>query len=94
MRIGHHGARGLPHGAARTRQRIAPAGDPTDHKHHRKLMRSAFKRPVLRQYLESVRPMHLEFVEPSKRYADMVISTHQFVEIIDLLKNCVDIWII
>jgi uridine kinase len=28
---------------------------------------------VLRQYLESVRPMHLEFVEPSKRYADIII---------------------
>jgi uridine kinase len=28
---------------------------------------------VLRQYLESVRPMHLEFVEPSKRYADVII---------------------
>jgi uridine kinase len=28
---------------------------------------------VRRQYLESVRPMHLEFVEPSKRYADLII---------------------
>ncbi|HEX5717071.1 MAG TPA: uridine kinase [Thermoanaerobaculia bacterium] len=28
---------------------------------------------VLRQYLESVRPMHLEFVEPSKRWADIII---------------------
>lgn len=28
---------------------------------------------VERQYLESVRPMHLEFVEPSKRYADLII---------------------
>jgi len=25
------------------------------------------------QYLGSVRPMHLEFVEPSKRYADLII---------------------
>jgi uridine kinase len=25
------------------------------------------------QYLDSVRPMHLEFVEPSKRYADLII---------------------
>jgi uridine kinase len=25
------------------------------------------------QYLHSVRPMHLEFVEPSKRYADLII---------------------
>jgi uridine kinase len=28
---------------------------------------------VLHQYLESVRPMHLEFVEPSKRWADIII---------------------
>jgi uridine kinase len=28
---------------------------------------------VQRQYLASVRPMHLEFVEPSKRYADLII---------------------
>lgn len=28
---------------------------------------------VIEQYLHSVRPMHLEFVEPSKRYADVII---------------------
>ena len=28
---------------------------------------------VIAQYLETVRPMHLEFVEPSKRYADIII---------------------
>lgn len=28
---------------------------------------------VLSQYLGTVRPMHLEFVEPSKRYADLII---------------------
>lgn len=28
---------------------------------------------VLRQYLETVRPMHLEFVEPSKRWADVIL---------------------
>lgn len=28
---------------------------------------------VIRQYLETVRPMHLEFVEPSKRYAHLII---------------------
>jgi uridine kinase len=28
---------------------------------------------VERQYLQSVRPMHLEFVEPSKRYADLIV---------------------
>lgn len=28
---------------------------------------------VIRQYLQTVRPMHLEFVEPSKRYAHVII---------------------
>jgi uridine kinase len=28
---------------------------------------------VVTQYLETVRPMHLEFVEPSKRYADIIV---------------------
>jgi uridine kinase len=28
---------------------------------------------VIHQYLRTVRPMHLEFVEPSKRYADVII---------------------
>jgi uridine kinase len=28
---------------------------------------------VVEQYLTTVRPMHLEFVEPSKRYADVII---------------------
>lgn len=28
---------------------------------------------VINQYLSTVRPMHLEFVEPSKRYADIII---------------------
>ncbi|HMO58326.1 MAG TPA: uridine kinase [Roseiflexaceae bacterium] len=28
---------------------------------------------VIDQYLRTVRPMHLEFVEPSKRYADIII---------------------
>ncbi len=28
---------------------------------------------VITQYLATVRPMHLEFVEPSKRYADVII---------------------
>ena len=28
---------------------------------------------TIRQYLGTVRPMHLEFVEPSKRYADLIV---------------------
>jgi uridine kinase len=28
---------------------------------------------VMTQYLETVHPMHLQFVEPSKRYADVIV---------------------
>ena len=28
---------------------------------------------ILEQYLSTVKPMHLEFVEPSKRYADVIV---------------------
>ena len=30
---------------------------------------------VIEQYLRSVRPMHREFVEPSKRWADLIVPT-------------------
>ena len=33
---------------------------------------------VVHQYLNTVRPMHLEFVEPSKRYADIIIPEGGF----------------
>jgi uridine kinase len=33
---------------------------------------------VIAQYEETVRPMHLEFVEPSKRYADLIIPEGGF----------------
>jgi uridine kinase len=33
---------------------------------------------VIHQYLTTVRPMHLEFVEPSKRYADVIIPAGGF----------------
>lgn len=33
---------------------------------------------VINQYLTTVRPMHLEFVEPSKRYADVIIPEGGF----------------
>lgn len=33
---------------------------------------------VVEQWLETVRPMHLEFVEPSKRYADLIIPEGGF----------------
>ena len=35
-------------------------------------------RSVIDQYLTTVRPMHLEFVEPSKRYADVIIPEGGF----------------
>ncbi|MCX6059627.1 MAG: uridine kinase [Chloroflexi bacterium] len=33
---------------------------------------------VIKQYQSTVRPMHLEFVEPSKRYADIIIPEGGF----------------
>jgi uridine kinase len=44
----------------------------------RRLRRDVNKRgrtldDVIAQYLESVQPMHLQFVEPSKRYADVIV---------------------
>jgi uridine kinase len=37
--------------------------------------RSRTVESVVEQYLHTVRPMHLEFVEPSKRYADVIIPS-------------------
>lgn len=43
---------------------------------------------VIRQYLDTVRPMHLQFVEPSKRYADVVIPEGGYNEVgIDLISG-------
>lgn len=44
----------------------------------RRMMRDVEERgrsieSVVQQYMTTVRPMHLEFVEPSKRYADVII---------------------
>ncbi len=36
---------------------------------------------VIRQYMGTVRPMHQEFVEPSKRYADVIIPEGGFNEV-------------
>ena len=46
----------------------------------RRLQRDTIERgrtldSVIQQYLDSVRPMHLEFVEPSKRWADLIVPT-------------------
>jgi uridine kinase len=41
---------------------------------------------VVSQYMSTVRPMHLEFVEPSKRYADVIIPEGGYNEVgIDLV---------
>lgn len=51
---------------------------PADIRFIRRLQRDIEERgrtveSVIRQYETTVRPMHLEFVEPSKRYADVII---------------------
>jgi uridine kinase len=41
---------------------------------------------VVEQYMRTVRPMHLDFVEPSKRYADLIIPEGGFNRVaIDML---------
>ena len=51
---------------------------PADIRFVRRLMRDIHTRgrsveSVVEQYVTTVRPMHEEFVEPSKRYADLII---------------------
>ena len=42
---------------------------------------------ILRQYQATVRPMHLQFVEPSKRYADLIVPEGGYNRVaIDLMK--------
>jgi uridine kinase len=46
---------------------------------------------VIKQYEESVRPMHLQFVEPSKRYADIIIPEGGYNKVaIDLVKTKIE----
>ncbi|HEU4697597.1 MAG TPA: uridine kinase [Gemmatimonadales bacterium] len=46
---------------------------------------------VIHQYLTTVRPMHLEFVEPTKRYADVIIPEGGFNRIgIEMLQARVE----
>lgn len=43
---------------------------------------------VINQYLATVRPMHLEFVEPSKRYADVIIPEGGYNQVaIDMISD-------
>ena len=51
---------------------------PADIRFIRRLRRDMVERgrsldSVVKQYLGTVRPMHMEFVEPSKRYADIIV---------------------
>lgn len=49
---------------------------------------------VIGQYENSVRPMHTQFVEPSKRYSDMIFSgnTYNFVGL-DLIVTKIDSYV-
>ncbi len=52
----------------------------------RRLRRDVYERgrtvdSIIEQYLQTVRPMHLEFVEPSKRYADIIIPQGGYNEV-------------
>lgn len=46
---------------------------------------------VLSQYFSTVRPMHLEFVEPSKRYADLIIpegyNPNALATVVDMIRT-------
>jgi uridine kinase len=49
----------------------------------RRLQRDIYERErtlesVIAQYQETVRPMHLQFVEPSKRYADIIVPNGEY----------------
>jgi len=46
---------------------------------------------VIQQYEKSVRPMHLQFVEPSKRYADLIVPEGGYNKVaIDLIKTKIE----
>jgi uridine kinase len=56
---------------------------PADIRFIRRLQRDILERgrtvdSVIQQYQDTVRPMHLEFVEPSKRHADVIIPEGGF----------------
>ena len=47
---------------------------------------------VIHQYLEVVRPMHDQFIEPSKRYADIIIPEGGENEVaVDLIKTKIEV---
>jgi uridine kinase len=46
---------------------------------------------VLDRYQETVKPMHLQFIEPSKRYADIIVPQGGMNEVaISILLNTIE----
>ncbi len=69
---------------------------PADLRFIRRLRRDVLERGrtvnhVIEQYLGTVRPMHLEFVEPSKRYADVVLSYPEVTKVMDFIKTMAEL---
>ena len=62
----------------------------------RRIMRDVAERgrelsQILRHYEQTVKPMHLQFIEPSKRYADLIIPQGGHNEIaIDILRQYIE----
>ena len=59
----------------------------------RRIMRDVNERgrsleSVIRQYRETVKPMHDQFVEPSKRHADLIVSTERSTDVVRDLLAC------
>lgn len=46
---------------------------------------------VLHRYQETLKPMHQQFIEPTKEFADIIIPNNQYNRVaIDLMKNIID----
>lgn len=55
------------------------------------LQRGRSMESVIKQYEQSVRPMHQQFVEPSKRYADIIVPEGGYNKVaIDLIKTKIE----
>lgn len=64
---------------------------PADLRFIRRLQRDVVERGrsishVIEQYLDTVRPMHLKYVEPSKHYADIVVTYREVETVFRLMK--------
>ncbi|HDL18358.1 MAG TPA: uridine kinase [Bacteroidetes bacterium] len=58
------------------------------------LTRNRSRESVLQQYEGSVRPMHLQFVEPARRYADLIIPGNGDISVaLNLLQNQVKVFL-